>query len=135
MVGVWVPPRCREVPKALVIPSIIIAAALDYLVIAHGLMLLPPLGFMRGLGLWAVLEVYAIDALVLAVVLWLADCFSGRRASAVIASALGAIVVVSIGSLIMIHTYTQALIVWHVMVYGFIGMWEFMDIAVYGGDP
>ena len=137
MVGVWIPPRCREVPKVLVIPSIITAAALDYLVIAYGLMLLPPLGFFLhpGLGPWAVLEVYAIDALVLAVVLWLADCFSGRRASAIIASALGAIVVVSIGSLFMIHTYTQSLIVWHVIAYGFFGMWGFMDIAMHGSDP
>ena len=135
---VWVPPRCRGVPKALVIaPSIITAVALDYLIIAYGLLLLPPLGFFLhpGLGPWSVLEVYAIDALVLAVALWLTDCLSGRRASAIIASALGVVVVVSIGVSFMVHTYTQSLIVWHVAGYGFIAMWGFMGIAMYGHDP
>ena len=133
---------------AVAAPTVIVGAVLDYLVITRGLLLLPPLGsFLQpGFGLWTALEVYVIDAIIMGVALWLLG-FGARRASAIIASALVFVFIIStyaaavIDTMIIFGTIPLAfalrlLIITMVgMTIGFIGTSFFIGIASKEYDP
>mgnify|MGYP001773082487 CR=1 FL=1 len=118
--------------------SILAAAALDYLVITKGLVVIPPIGFFLhpGLGLLNLIEAGAVSALLLAIGLWQGG-FNPRRAALMALSSLGALSFVGWGVLlkaIVLGDATRIVITFLTLLFSFITAYGLIGYIEEGGS-